>query len=526
MLLDNSESMFRQNGNRVELVVTEIMKNRLGFQDSFHLLSFAEEPDFEISRVLHDRKDIEDVLAHLMMIQPVNEYTDIVGALGFLTDYISELPLHTTKHILVLSDDVHEPGPGGDYLDPADNLERIKAVSDYIKRNGWKINIVLIPELSGTASTSGGIVQRGLLVKLAEDLGTEAVLFNDDMKIGDLKLPEGSTSSPVEVGSAGENAGEDTVASGTDSGDAEAEESGFKFDRIYLYIFLFILVFVLLFLLIRRVFSSSADSDKTVVRGVRKGDEETLKAAASAGSEGLDVLKGARKQSFTDRETPYGDYRKDSGRTGLPLRDDSALKDAKRKDAQKIKKGSDSKKTIADGAAALSAFASRSHDRDANFTAGFTRRTNTLPSGSEKKSSTLQKSSLQGKPGQKAIEMKVDFQKNKLGHNMHWFDPAASFSVGEPGVSDFEIHSIDVSGVIGTIHRKNDIYTFYIDQPEYYPELKERIENCLGRTIRITSPDTGYTTSIVFKPWISTLERLNRLLHMTEKPGKPDPDLE
>src|SRR6056297_3430970 len=38
VLLDNSESMFRQSGNRSELVVTEIMNNRLSYQDSVHLL--------------------------------------------------------------------------------------------------------------------------------------------------------------------------------------------------------------------------------------------------------------------------------------------------------------------------------------------------------------------------------------------------------------------------------------------------------------------------------------------------------
>lgn len=500
VLLDNSESMFRQSGNRVELVVTEIMKKHLGYRDSFHLLSFAEKPSFEISRVLRDRESVEDVLAHLMMIQAVNKYTDIVSALGFMTDYISELPLHTVKHVLIFSDDIHEPGQEGEYTDPVDNIRRVTAISEYVRRNGWKINIVLIPELPETEVTSAEedktFVQRGLLAELAHQLGIKAVLLNDGTGISELDLPEGNVPASADEAVAAEDSSPLDTGSGNLGSEGSGEESGFKIERIYIFIFILLLLFILIFLFIRRLFASSG-KEKTLVQGVRKGDKDSSTSAADA-----KILSeaAASRTSFSGFEKAEDrPVTKDSGRGKAPSGGDSLL----------------------------SAFASRDREREINFTAGFARRTPVPGGGTERKNSPYKKSPLQAKPGQTAIEMKVDFQKNRLGQNIQWFDTVTSFSVGQPGVSDFEIHSIDVSGVIGTISRKEDIYTFHIDQTEYFPDLKAtRIENCLGRTIRIVSPDTGYTTSIVFKPWISTLERLNRLLHMTEKPGTPGPDIE
>ncbi len=532
VLLDSSESMFRQSGNRSELVVTEIMKNRLSYQDSFHLLSFAGEPDFEISRVLRDQEQIEDVLTHLMLVQPLEKHSDIVSALRFLTDYISELSLHTDKQILILSDDVHEPGPESLYQDPTDNLDRIESIARYIQRNGLKINIVLIPELEENLANPAGMVQRGLLVKLAELLDIEISVLKDDMDISSLNLLEDSDSSTAIGG-----ADSQTEVGSDSAADGEKPATGasfFRMDNPYFYVVLLIILFLLLFFLIRRLFGSSG-SDR--VSPSQSADEESLKTlsagAASARKFDYDALKGAKQRSG-ERETPYGDYTRESRDSTLPLKSDSRKSASEQKSLFGQKSTTDKKRdalsstgerrSLSEGAFTLAEFASRDREKKAPALQDFGRPSVKVPTVEKKKTSSTYRAPLEGKPGQVAIEMRVDFQKNKLGRNMRWFDPGAGFSVGEPGVSDFEIHAIDTVGVIATIRREEDNYIFTAEQPEYFSDLRQPVEHCLGRTLRVTSPDTGYTTSIVFKPWISTLERLNRLLHMTEKPGKPDDD--
>lgn len=511
LLLDNSESMFRQNGNKAELMVSDIMKNRLSYRDRFHLISFAGEPEHEIDRVLRDKESIQEVLARLMMLQPLEEDTDIVSALKFLTEYMSELPLNSEKQVVIYSDDIHEPPEESLFREEAENAGRIETIASYFKRNGWKVNVILFSggETGSGTDTGGGFRQTGLLVRLAELLGTEVTLFSGDTaSLADIT----GAKTAAEGGTGGTEGIQEAEAEGSEAEGREkaGQAGGLGSMGLIWLILIFVVVFILLFLLIRRVFGTSG-TERTAPRqpsegaqlGMRRADDREQTSFTRAKSDATSILSEAKGRRSGERETPYGARQTESEeeRAGRTL--------------QKKPK-SDS------GVSVLSAFAARERgERE-----GLTIRTPGRTAADRGSRQAQQISQFKGREGQTAIEMRVDFQRNTFRKNTRWFDEGSSYSVGQQGVADFEITSIDVSGVIASVRRKGDKYVFTPEQPEYFPDVKKGLENCLNRNIRIISPDTGFATTVKFHQWLSPLDRLNRMLHVIDKPGKPDPDIE
>jgi len=510
LLLDNSESMFRQNGSKAELMVSDIMKNRLSYRDRFHLISFAGEPEHEIDRVLRDKDSIQEVLARVMMLQPIEEDTDIISALKFLTEYMSELPLNSEKQVIIYSDDIHEPPEESIFRESAENEGRIETIASYFKRNGWKVNVILSSESVGSTTDTGvNFKQTGLLAQLAELLGTEVTLFDGDVS-SLAAITGGQAEAASETGGA-----EGTQDAGTEGPDAAGREKGGStgglgsMGLIWL-ILIFVFVFILLFLLIRRVFGTSG-TERAAPRqpsegaqlGMRRADDREQTSFTRTKSDATSILSEAKGKRAGGRETPYG-----AGRT-------ETEEDSTGKTLQKRKKADS-------GASVLSAFAARERDQRE----GLAIRAPGRAAGDRGSRQAQQISQFKGREGQTAIEMRVDFQRNTFRKNTRWFDEGTNYSVGQQGVADFEITSIDVSGVIASVRRKGDAYMFNPEQPEYFPDVKKGMANCLNRNIRIVSPDTGFATTVKFHMWLSPLDRLNRMLHIIDKPGKPDPDIE
>ena len=528
--MDSSKSMFRQSGNGVELLVSEILKSELDFQDRFHLISFADEAELEQSVTLRDKKSIEDVLARVMLLPPLEEGTDIISALRYLVDYIGDLPLQSRKQILIFSDDIHQPASSSDYLDREENLSRIEAIASYIKRNGWNTNIVTLP---ASEPQEDAFFQTGLLAYLGEQLRIELSVFDQTSRenFADA-LVKGESNDELAIISTGPAADDDDDEASNEmrSGRNEEETSeqgsrGSFFDkRTALYLILFLLLFVLIFLLVRRLFSSGeysatassvADRESSSGLSLSQRESETPRSM-DLGQRGLstDILGEAKKRRG-ERELAYGE--RQSADIHAATKTATNRKKEEPKAAAKGSTGEGGK-----SASTLAAFAAHRRERREGGSYGLT-----LAKDSSAPKPTHQRNTepLKGQPGQDAIEMKVDFQWNRLGRNMKWFDKETSYSIGQAGVADFEIRSVDVEGVIASIRRRDESYLFTPEQPEYFPELKKPIENCLGRTIRVVSPDSGFSTSLLFHRWRSPLDRLNRLLHMTDSPGKPDPDI-
>jgi len=610
LMIDSSKSMFEEKGEQVELLVKDVMKRQLSYRDTFHLVSFGDDAEFEISRTLRDQKQIEEVLARLMLLQPLDANTDIVSALKFVGEYANELPLHTNKQILILSDDAHDPPPVSSYAVGPKNEQRIESIADYFKRNGWKVNVVLFP-----SETQSAGVQTGLLAQLAALLGSKPVAHNGNIAetalaaTGALEIvyPSGSIQAGrrgftlpltfVNHGSAettvrltavrhrGSNLLTQTdslVLPASESGELKAVlelpaglEEGINAIRVelgiegaanafpleqeirleigaaaggigtgdfnvyYLFIPLLLILFVLVFFLLRRVFGAAGKDDKqrkSVGSGTPDFSGFGKKAPTDRNfAEGIGyrkeedksstMLSEAKRGRFADRETPFDSRGVSSGgnRMGEAQSTFTSFKNTASKSSLPVRDKSSSEGS--DSVSILGSYAAREKENRDRIPLSLAEKSKAK--STQQRAHQRIRGAGKGKEGDIGVEMRADFQHNFLGRNTHWFSPGASFSVGAPGEADYEITSIQIDGVIANVRRVDENFTLSPIQEDYFPELRGRpVDNCLGRHFRVVSPESGKETALVFKMYIPPLERLNRLLHMTDAPGKPDSDID
>ncbi|MFO7729387.1 MAG: vWA domain-containing protein [Spirochaetia bacterium] len=622
-MLDTSKSMFQEKGSQVEVLVTDVIKRKLSYRDTFHLISFGGNADFEISRPLRDQQNIEEVLARLMLVKPLNQHTDIVEALKFLSNFSKELPLNSNKEILIISDDVHDPPPESSYDNTSENENRVESIADYFKRNGWDVNVVIFPP--GEDNTG---LQTGLLAQLSALLGSRAVTHQGNLEetalattgaveiiypSGTIEVEKRSFTLPLAfinhgsietelqltgVEQRGVNllkssesvllpAGErqtinaelelpqDTVEGlntiqitlnieGAPNAfplvreiqldvSAAAQKSGGRsgtaFNLNYLLIALLVVIFLLVLFLVRRFIGAAGSKDSERRRAVGTGRPDVPGLSARAPSdrnfaEGLGYRKNEddsstrlseASQRSKERVSPYASSFGTAGKIkpGKDAQDTfKSFQSSKTKETTELfsasemrAKGTKKASKGTDSLSVLGSYAAREKANRDKIPLSFAERAQTR-SPQQKAKRNIGRRSGKENPGDIGLEMRADFQHNFLGRNTQWFSPGTSYSIGAPGEADFEISSIKLEGVIADIRRVDDTFTFTPIQEDCFPELRGKpVENCLGRHFRVVSPETAKETALVFKKYIPPLERINRLLHMTDAPGQPDSDV-
>ncbi|MDZ7793367.1 MAG: hypothetical protein U5P10_06625 [Spirochaetia bacterium] len=325
--------------------------------------------------------------------------------------------------------------------------------------------------------------------------------------------------------------------------------SGSAFNLNYLLIALLVVIFILILFLVRRFIGAVGrkDSERRQAVGTGRPDVTGLSTRAPSERNFADGL-GFRKdeddsstrlseasQRSKEKVSPYGSS---SGTVGKnkPAKDAQdtfkSFQSSKTKEttelfraSEKRGKGLNEASSDKDSLSVLGSFAAREKANRDKVPLSFAERAQTR-SSQQRAKRNLGRSSGREKPGDIGLEMRADFQHNFLGRNTQWFSPGTSYSIGAPGEADFEITSIKLEGVIADIRRVDDTFTFTPIQEDCFPELRGKpVDNCLGRHFRVVSPETGKETALVFKKYIPPLERINRLLHMTDAPGQPDSDV-
>lgn len=116
------------------------------------------------------------------------------------------------------------------------------------------------------------------------------------------------------------------------------------------------------------------------------------------------------------------------------------------------------------------------------------------------------------------IEMRVVGQNPNVGmRNIHTLRPGARLSVGGRGDA-FLIFLVRVPGHVAELRFDGTVYTFVPVKPEFFPELSAPLPSFLGQPITLLSKD-GRRLTLYFREWISPLEELNRIMHLTDRPG-------
>jgi len=179
VMVDTSESMFPFFADLVDYLIKDLLKDNLQDDDSFHLLSFADEPQVEIATVIDDDNSLRRTIAAILLLHPLGKYTDLVRAVQFLYDYTSSLPEHSTKSIFLLTDGIHDPPPESPFYNWDEKRSRSELLKNAteIKKQGWSVHIIHLPGDVGDAAQTGESKGADLFPDLAAALETPVIPF-------------------------------------------------------------------------------------------------------------------------------------------------------------------------------------------------------------------------------------------------------------------------------------------------------------------------------------------------------------
>ena len=152
ILFDTSVSVTPIYSDLAALVVRGIEENQIQRGDGLHLLSFAEEPVYELSQDVRTSEDIGEVKSYLELLKPMGLHTDLLMALNYLYSFTKDLSINSRKTILILTDGIHDPPPGSpSYGRGDDYIQRaLREITEKINRQGWNVRILqLDPAYAG-----------------------------------------------------------------------------------------------------------------------------------------------------------------------------------------------------------------------------------------------------------------------------------------------------------------------------------------------------------------------------------------
>jgi hypothetical protein len=147
VLLDVSQSVLPYFQDVTDYVVSSVVKDYLRYGDTFHLLSFGETAQSEIAQRMSSEADVKSVLGKLYLLYPLARYSDFVGALSYLYQYIVDLPESRRKVVVIITDGMHNPPPSSSTfgMAPEKVKAEIETAAARIRANGWPVNIIKLP---------------------------------------------------------------------------------------------------------------------------------------------------------------------------------------------------------------------------------------------------------------------------------------------------------------------------------------------------------------------------------------------
>jgi hypothetical protein len=156
LVLDTSSSMSGSYQEVVQYITGPFLKEFLRIGDTFHLVSFSDIPRAEISRRVEGTGDVETIIARMLLMYPLDIYSDIPGALEYSERYVASLPGARPKKVIFISDGDHSPGPGSSRsgLDAAAVQKSITDAGSRLRQRGVDFYFVKVP-LAGSGPSSG-----------------------------------------------------------------------------------------------------------------------------------------------------------------------------------------------------------------------------------------------------------------------------------------------------------------------------------------------------------------------------------
>ncbi len=176
VLLDLSQSTLPYFQDVSDFVVTSVVRDFLRYGDTFHLLSFGDMAQVEISQRMVDERDVKSVLGRLYLLYPLARYTDFIGALNYLYQYLADLPESRQKVAIVITDGVHNPPPGSPTFGYAPEKvgSEIESIASKIRAQGWPVHFIKLPFAIPGAGAPGAAAKPTKAGAVPQPTGSEA----------------------------------------------------------------------------------------------------------------------------------------------------------------------------------------------------------------------------------------------------------------------------------------------------------------------------------------------------------------
>ncbi len=515
ILLDTSMSMFPYYSGTIEYLIEDIVEKQLEPGDSFHLLSFNDFPEYEISRTIKSESELQDILNRILLLQPVGQYTDLISAFSYLYEYVDNLPANSIKRLIILTDGIHDPPPQSIYPLSDNNKEDIIKISENMRRQGWKVSLIQFPlqNYNSNATTvtenkdnnfvssqndtiSSGSSGKNLFPEIAATLDEKIVLYeegNNDLNHEITGAPEIVYPKPL-----------GTVGS--------SFEAVFKFINHSEKPVLLKLVSILLNNdnILNTEITVMIDPDNNISKGIPLQLPENFKNGFYNSE--IELIfkdsfrayprKGLLEFNFDSINKNYF--------SGINTR--MILYTALVLFFLVIMIFIIIKIVGSMHSASESSFSTPRKDD--------LQRTTFIKSGSKK---SIKGNIRKKNPGDIVVEMTVLNQNRHIGQrNIHILSNGFHRSVGGAGSEYFLIFIIPTGKRIAELIMEDGIVKFIPKAKEFFPDLKKvYLEDCLSVPIRVINMD-GVETCIEFNEWISPVDKLNRVMHLLDLKGKPD----
>lgn len=547
VLMDTSESMMPYFDNTVQYLLKDIMKEHMRYGDSFHLISFADEPEFELAKTIKDEKDIEEIVARILLLAPLGKYTDLISALKYLYDYTEDLSRASKKTILILTDGIHDPPPGSPYAVAATQAAEVtRQIAQDIKREGWDVNLLEYPEdgkIQAEAGAAGESAQneKNLLPSLADDLKVPIVPYTagngeeaENLAHSALGAPEilfpqhlgrvrSSFTVPFKVKNyretpvlvrlnqvmmEGQNvlnkpASVKVAKNSTETLEAQIVlPKGMELGEKSLPV-------ELIFDDSVRVFPTNGVLSFTYVK---PGLSVDLSAALRITLLVLFIIICVGllfllfRRLFTTGHTQTHIKASERAYPGITEAGKREQKSPVKEMQQNEKPSYEALHESLKSEAKRQAFQLKPEKKPEEVSLPVSRGEREIP----KRVRTVSK----------PIELKVSYKRlHRRVSNIHWFSEGTKRSVGGSGCEYF-LDLPSVTGKIGEISLENGTFVFTPTRIEFFPDLVGPVYDCLKKKIRIL-PSIDEETVFTFVEYIPPVELVNRIMHLIDKPGKP-----
>lgn len=146
VLLDTSSSMSDFYREVSAFITGPLLREFLGLEDTFHLISFSDKARLELSRRIEGPGDLEVIIGRMLLLYPLDPYSDISAALTYAEGYVSSLPGGRPKTMLLISDGDQNPPPSAPNSTASGLQNFMAAMQSRLSRRGVHLEFIKVPE--------------------------------------------------------------------------------------------------------------------------------------------------------------------------------------------------------------------------------------------------------------------------------------------------------------------------------------------------------------------------------------------